>query len=126
MISYPLRLYPLWFRPIVLLERMLPFEVLTAAVQWWQENHRCDLKVPSVGEVLDNEYLIPMNLAEEDLAEKMGISNEAVYDLLDKDNVLDETLAKKLDEVFHTDPGYWMRLQRKRAEYLMARFGDAL
>jgi addiction module HigA family antidote len=125
MITYGLRRYPLWFRPVVIAERITRWGILTAVIDWWQSHHSMNDKVPSVGEVLDNEYLIPMNLAEEDLADKLGISDEAVYDLLDKDNVITEEIADKLDQVLKTEPGYWMRLQRKRAEYLLAKYREA-
>ncbi|HCG5511396.1 TPA: HigA family addiction module antidote protein [Vibrio parahaemolyticus] len=63
-----------------------------------------------VGEMLKVEFLEPMNLTYEALAEAMGVHPNSIWDLVNGD-ILTAPLAAKLAAVFGNTPEFWLNIQ---------------
>ena len=65
----------------------------------------------TVAETLQVEYLVPIGMTAEGLAERMRVPINMVRRLLNNGLRLSAQLADRLAEVFHTTPEFWIELQ---------------
>ena len=63
------------------------------------------------GELLREETLPAAGLLPSELAERLGVSNRGINDLLHERRSVNPDLAHRLARVFNTTPEFWMRLQ---------------
>lgn len=70
-------------------------------------------KLPNIhpGEVLFCEFLQPMNLTAETLANRMGIPDSIILDLICNLQPITPDLDAMLCKEFKTSQGFWLRLQ---------------
>lgn len=66
---------------------------------------------PPVGEVLQQEYLGPLGLNENQLAEALGISYEMIEGLLSGNTSVTAELSLRLARYFSTAANFWLQLQ---------------
>ena len=70
-------------------------------------------KPASVGEILTEEFMVPMGLTQGVLAEAMGVQRKHVNELCnDRRNVTAPT-ALILARVFGNSPDFWLNVQRR-------------
>lgn len=67
----------------------------------------------SVGEVLTEEFLVPMKLTQEQLAEAMGVSRKTVNELCTNRRAVTVDTALILATVFGNTADFWLNLQRR-------------
>lgn len=65
----------------------------------------------TVGEILNEEFLKPMNMSLCKLAELTGMSNSRIRKIIIHNDPINIKEALLLAEVFHTDPDFWINLQ---------------
>ena len=63
------------------------------------------------GEILLEEFMIPLNLSKEDLSAQLNISLIEMSDILECRSVIHVDLATKLSERFGNSPKFWLNLQ---------------
>jgi addiction module HigA family antidote len=67
----------------------------------------------SVGEMLTEEFLIPLGLTQGTLAEAMGVQRRLVNELCNDRRAVTVDTALILARVFGNSPEFWLNLQRR-------------
>jgi antitoxin HigA-1 len=75
------------------------------------------------GEVLREDYLVPMKLAPYSLAKALGVPRTRIERLAREETPVTADTALRLARYFETTPGFWMGIQ---AQYDIERAADAL
>ena len=70
-------------------------------------------KPVSVGEMLTEEFLTPMNLTQGALAEAMGLERKLVNELCNDRRAVTADTALMLARVFGNSPEFWLNVQRR-------------
>jgi len=65
----------------------------------------------TVGEILTEEFLKPLNMSHDEMAEAMGISRQDVEDIICGMRRLRDDEARVLADIFGTDEDFWSNLQ---------------
>jgi len=65
----------------------------------------------TVGEILTEEFLKPLNMPHDELAEAMGISRQDVEDIICGMRRLRDDEARVLADIFGTDEDFWCNLE---------------
>ena len=68
-------------------------------------------KPASVGEILTEEFMIPMGLTQTALAEAMGVQRKHVNELCNRRRGVTASSALILARVFGNTPGFWLNVQ---------------
>jgi len=63
------------------------------------------------GEILDEEFLKPLNLSQYKLAKEIGVPSQAVNDIARRKRGISADMALRLAAFFGTSPEFWMNLQ---------------
>jgi antitoxin HigA-1 len=66
---------------------------------------------PHPGEILREEFLLPMAISQKALAERIGMTQAQVSLLVNGDLGVTATTAKRLAQAFGTSAEFWMNLQ---------------
>lgn len=78
---------------------------------------------PPPGEVLEKEYLRPLNISATNLATSIGVAHEIITGLIKADVPVTATLSLRLARYFSTAANFWLQLQTdhdlERARYSM-------
>ena len=76
------------------------------------------------GEMLKEEYLIPMGITQRELASSIQVPYQRVNELINGKRGITPSTALRLSKFFGTTPGFWMNLQLRwdlyRAQQLEA------
>ncbi|PKP77424.1 MAG: addiction module antidote protein, HigA family [Alphaproteobacteria bacterium HGW-Alphaproteobacteria-3] len=67
----------------------------------------------SVGEVLTEEFMVPLGLTQSDLAEKMGVPRKHVNELCNNRRAITADTALILARVFDMSPDFWLNTQQR-------------
>ncbi len=70
-------------------------------------------KPATVGEILAEEFLIPMNLTQSALAAAMGVPRKHVNELCNNRRSVTAATALILARVFSNSPEFWLNVQRR-------------
>ncbi|MGA2727915.1 MAG: HigA family addiction module antitoxin [Terracidiphilus sp.] len=70
-------------------------------------------KPVSVGEMLVEEFLTPMELTQSALAQAMGVPRKLVNELCNNRRAVTADTALMLARVFGNSPEFWLNLQRR-------------
>ncbi len=70
-------------------------------------------KPVSVGEMITEEYLVPLKLTQGKLAQAMGVSRKTVNELCTGKRTVTVDTALLLAKVFGNTPDFWLNLQRR-------------
>ena len=77
------------------------------------------------GEMLREEFLIPMNVTQRELANGIRVPYQRVNELINGKRGVTPSTALRLAKYFNTTPGFWMNLQLRwdlyRAQQVEAR-----
>lgn len=71
----------------------------------------------SPGEMLREEFLDPMGLTQQQLADGIGVSYQRVNELINGKRGLTTSTALRLGKYFGTSPDFWLNLQRANDLY---------
>lgn len=66
-----------------------------------------------VGEMLTEEFLVPMGLTQGALAEAMGVQRRLVNELCNNRRAVTADTALMLARVFGNSPDFWLNVQRR-------------
>ena len=69
-------------------------------------------KPTTPGEMLKEEFLIPLNLKPEKLAKRIDYDVKTINQLINNEEPISKKLALKLASTFNTTPDFWLNLQR--------------
>jgi antitoxin HigA-1 len=69
------------------------------------------------GEMLLEEFLIPMNLTQRDLADAIHVPYQRINDLINGRRGVTPSTALRLAKFFNTSSAFWMNLQTRRDLY---------
>lgn len=67
----------------------------------------------SVGEMLKEEFLTPMNITQNQLADAMGVGRKTVNELCNNRRTITADTALMLATVFGNSASFWMNLQQR-------------
>ena len=67
----------------------------------------------SVGEMINEEFLLPMELTQGQLAEAMGVSRKTVNELCTNRRTITADTALMLATVFGNTAEFWLKLQQR-------------
>ncbi len=70
-------------------------------------------KPATVGEILVEEFLTPLNLTQSALAEAMGVPRKHVNELCNQRRSVTAATALILARVFGNSPDFWLNIQRR-------------
>lgn len=70
-----------------------------------------NLKNPHPGEILNEEFLIPMSLSFTDLASAIGVPSNHVRDIINCMENITADMDLRLAKFFGLSEGYWLALQ---------------
>jgi len=70
-------------------------------------------KPASVGEILIEEFMVPMGLTQGALAEAMGVARKHVSELCNERRAVTVPTALILARVFGNSPEFWLNVQRR-------------
>jgi putative transposase len=65
----------------------------------------------TVGEMLSEEFLKPLNITHQQLADVMGVSREVVGQTVNNSRRISVTEASELAGLFETDNDFWINVQ---------------
>lgn len=68
-------------------------------------------KPTSVGEMLKEEFLIPLNLTQREFADHLGVEVKTINRLVNDRTSITPILALKIASALGTTPEFWMNLQ---------------
>lgn len=74
---------------------------------------RAQRKPSTVGDILLEEYLIPLNLKIADLAVMLDVHRNTASAIVNNNAKLSLEMALKLARLFNTSPEFWLNLQMK-------------
>jgi addiction module HigA family antidote len=63
------------------------------------------------GEMLLEEFLVPMNLTQRELADAIHLSYQRINEIVNRHRDVTPTIALRLAKFFGTSPDFWMSLQ---------------
>ena len=70
-------------------------------------------KPASIGEILVEEFMLPMGLTQSALAEAMGVQRKHVNELCNGRRGVTASTALILARVFRNTPEFWLNIQRR-------------
>jgi addiction module HigA family antidote len=70
-------------------------------------------KPASVGEILIEEFMVPLNLTQGALADAMGVQRKHVNELCNDRRAVTAPTALILARVFGNSPEFWLNVQRR-------------
>lgn len=63
------------------------------------------------GEMLLKEFLEPMGISEQELAEKVHLSDQLIHQLVNEKTNISTSIALRLAKFFGVSPEFWLNLQ---------------
>lgn len=73
--------------------------------------HKRKTKPTTVGEMLKEEFLIPLGLTQKEFADHLGLDVKTINRLVNNRTALTPLLALKISSALGTTPEFWMNLQ---------------
>ena len=74
------------------------------------------------GEMLKEEFLIPMEITQRELADSINVPYQRINELINGKRGVTPSTALRLAKYFGTTPGFWMNLQLRWDLYRAQRF----
>jgi len=67
----------------------------------------------SIGEIIKEEYLTPLQITQEQLATAMGVSRKTVNEICNGKRAVTVDSALLLAKAFENTPDFWLNMQRR-------------
>lgn len=74
-------------------------------------------KPTTPGEMLKEEFLIPLKWTEKTLAKRMNCDESTIHQLINDEIPISSPLASKLASTFNTTTGFWLNIQEAKDLY---------
>jgi len=74
------------------------------------------------GEILNEEFLKPLEVSQSQLANAIGVSFRSINELVNEKRSLSSEMAMKLSKYFGTSPELWMNLQNQFDIYFVSKY----
>lgn len=74
------------------------------------------------GEMLNEEFLKPLEISQSQLAEVIGVSFRSINQLVNEKRNLSSEMAMKLSKYFGTSPELWLNLQNQYDVYYVSKY----
>ena len=68
--------------------------------------------LPTIGEILQEEFMIPLDISPVTLSKKTTISLEQIDHLLHNKLIINGDISQQLGQVFHVSDNYFLKLQK--------------
>lgn len=78
-------------------------------------------KPTSPGEILKEEFLVPLGMTQKQLADHLGCDVKVVNRLVNGRTSVSAEMALKLGATFRTTPGFWLNAQKAMDLYLASK-----
>ena len=78
-------------------------------------------KPTSPGEILSEEFLVPMGLTQKELADHVGCDTKVINRIINERTSVSAEMALKLASTFKTTPDFWLNAQKAMDIYNAAR-----
>ena len=75
-------------------------------------NGNREIKPTHPGEMLREDFIPEFGLTTAGLAEKLGVSRQTVYELVNERRSVSPTMALRLSRLFGNSPEFWLNAQR--------------
>ena len=75
-------------------------------------------KPVTVGEIITEEFLIPLNITQGELADAMGVSRKTINEICNNRRSLTADTALMLSRVFDSTPQFWLNTQQRNDIWL--------
>ena len=79
-------------------------------------------KPTHAGEILNEEFLKPLEISQSQLAAAIGVSFRSINELVNEKRNLSSEMAIKLSKYFGTSPELWLNLQTQYDVYYVSKF----
>jgi addiction module HigA family antidote len=63
------------------------------------------------GEIIKEDYLLPLSITIKDMAEKLGVSRKTLSKIINERGAITPDMALRLSRAFGTTPDLWLNLQ---------------
>ena len=114
-----LRAYPWYLAPVVWIEGAWNLTVLSRILAKYREDVVSSIRRPrSVGEIIDLEYLEPREIEDYELAEQIGVEEEALLDVCLGISNLTPEMAEKLGNALGTGSEFWIEAEKRYKDYV--------
>lgn len=80
-----------------------------------------DRKPFTPGEILQEEFMDPLGLTQEDLAKRLGISRRRINEIIRGHREITPDTALRLSKAFRVSPELWLNLQQRYNLWTIAR-----
>ena len=78
-------------------------------------------KPTSPGEILSEEFLVPMELTQKELADHIGCDIKVINRIINERTSVTAEMALKLASAFKTTPDFWLNAQKALDLYIASR-----
>ncbi|MGE9970060.1 helix-turn-helix transcriptional regulator [Limosilactobacillus reuteri] len=70
------------------------------------------IPLPTIGEILQEEFMIPQGISPVTLSKKTTISLEQIDHILHNKLIINADISQQLGQVFHISDNYFLKLQK--------------
>lgn len=74
------------------------------------------IPLPTIGEILQEEFMIPLSISPVTLSEETTISLEQIDHILHNKLIINTDISQRLGQVFHVSDNYFLKLQKDISE----------
>lgn len=74
------------------------------------------IPLPTIGEILQEEFMVPLGISTVTLSKKTTISLEQIDQILHNTLIINTDISQQLGQVFHVSDNYFLKLQRDISE----------
>lgn len=74
------------------------------------------IPLPTIGEILQEEFMIPLDISPATLSRGTTISLEQIDHILHNKLIINADISQQLGQVFHVSDDYFLKLQRDISE----------
>lgn len=72
-----------------------------------------DFELPTVGEILNEEFLVPLKITPYRLAKDLGVSTSTVLDIIHGARKITVEMSLRLSKYFGTTSKFWLNMQNE-------------
>lgn len=70
------------------------------------------IPLPTIGEILQEEFMIPLSISPVTLSKETTISLEQIDHILHNKLIINADISQQLGQVFHVSDNYFLKLQK--------------
>ena len=74
------------------------------------------IPLPTIGEILQEEFMVPLGISPATLSNETTISLEQIDHILHNKLIINADISQQLGQVFHVSDNYFLKLQKDISE----------